>query len=468
MFGSTTSTGLFGNQSTPSKPGSLFGSTQPTSTQSTGLFGSQPTSTQFGSGGGNLFGSTQSATQSSGTGLFGTQPASTGTGLFGTNQSASAQPSTGGNLFGSTQPATQSSGTGLFGSTTQTGGSLFGTQNTTGGSLFGPNPSAQQQQQGQQSSSQRQLSEIVTEAIAIRTSLIEPKLYGDDSDATILRLNQLLAACGIGSGYYDKDKPPVTYDPSNPYFQFRAIGYCALSQHKDSDGIVAFILRQPADSLSAVQERQKLIDSIRLVLSENQPASAQPSTGGNLFGPTQPATQSSGNPITPNPDIHAHIINIRPLTEQLCEVELFVTKVGSGKINAKQLYAYLDHPDRTKIKQEKLPQCEKIVPRVEMSQEDIKRYLSSPPKGFSESEWRQAIIDNPDQQNLLPYPIYGYKELDDRRQRQLKERDVQRKSLQSLNDRLKTATQDIQQINGLKKIFHEDAKRLRHRILRIT
>uniref|UniRef100_A0A914PU13 Nucleoporin Nup54 alpha-helical domain-containing protein n=1 Tax=Panagrolaimus davidi TaxID=227884 RepID=A0A914PU13_9BILA len=218
---------------------------------------------------------------------------------------------------------------------------------------------------------------------------------------TIKYLVQLSAACGIGSGYYDEDKPPVTHGPSNPYFQFRAIGYCALSQHKDSKAIVAFILRQPADSLSAVQEQQKLIGSIRLVLSGN----------------------SSSNALG---------------------VELFVTKDGSGKIKAEELYAYLDHPDRIKIKQEKLSQCEKIVSRVEKNQGDIKRYLSSPPKGFSKSEWRQAIIYNPDQQNLLPYPIYGYKELDDRRQRHLKERDIQRKSLQNLNDRFKTATQDIQ------------------------
>uniref|UniRef100_A0A914YSN2 Nucleoporin Nup54 alpha-helical domain-containing protein n=1 Tax=Panagrolaimus superbus TaxID=310955 RepID=A0A914YSN2_9BILA len=191
-----------------------------------------------------------------------------------------------------------------------------------------------------------------------------------------------------------------------------------------------------ADSLSTQQERVKLTDSLFAVLGQN-------------------------------PDVHAHIVNIRPLTEILCEVEIFVTKVGSGKINAKELFAYLDHPDRANIKKEKLLQCVKIVPRVEMNHEDIKRYLSSPPKGFSENEWRQAIVDNPDQQNLLPYPIYGYKELDDRRQRQLKERDTQRKSLGNLNDRLKTAAQDIQQINGLKHMFNEDAKRLRYRILRI-
>uniref|UniRef100_A0AC35EWZ1 Uncharacterized protein n=1 Tax=Panagrolaimus sp. PS1159 TaxID=55785 RepID=A0AC35EWZ1_9BILA len=118
----------------------------------------------------------------------------------------------------------------------------------------------------QQSSNQRQLSEIVKEATAIRSSLIEPKHY---------------------------DKSPVEYDPSNPYFQFRAIGYCALSQHKDSDGIVAFVLRQSADSLSAVQEQQKLIDSIRPVQSGN--------FSFNVL---------RGNPTTPNPDIHAHIINI--------------------------------------------------------------------------------------------------------------------------------------------------------------
>lgn len=87
----------------------------------------------------------------------------------------------------------------------------------------------------------------------------EPKLYGDDSDSSIVRLNQLLAANGIGAGYYDKDKPSVNFDSFNPFFQFRAVGYCALSRHKDSDGLVGLVLGQPADSLSTPQEKQKVI-----------------------------------------------------------------------------------------------------------------------------------------------------------------------------------------------------------------
>jgi nuclear pore complex protein Nup98-Nup96 len=137
--------GLFGGggfgaaQNQQQKPGGLFGNTSST-TATGGLFGAQPA--QQPATGGGLFGSTNNQQQQTG-GLFGNKPAATG-GLFG-----STGTSGGGGLFGNSQQAQPAAG-GLFGSTSnqQQSGGLFGNKPAgtgLGSSLFGQ---SNQQQQG--------------------------------------------------------------------------------------------------------------------------------------------------------------------------------------------------------------------------------------------------------------------------------------------------------------------------------
>ena len=155
-FGSNTSGGLFGNNATQPKP-SLFGNNNTATTSSGfsfgggtatsgsggGLFGQNTNSAPFGNAGtqqtsGGLFGglnnSANNTTQNKG--LFG----NSGTG-FGTNTTTQTQ--TSGGLFG--QPAATNTSGGLFGNqnTTQnnTSGGLFGNSNTnTSGGLFSNQP----------------------------------------------------------------------------------------------------------------------------------------------------------------------------------------------------------------------------------------------------------------------------------------------------------------------------------------
>ncbi|VDN24706.1 unnamed protein product [Gongylonema pulchrum] len=56
-------------------------------------------------------------------------------------------------------------------------------------------------------------------------SLTAPDLYGDERDGIIASLNQLLAACGVGGGFYKADQQPVIYNAENPFYLFKAIGY---------------------------------------------------------------------------------------------------------------------------------------------------------------------------------------------------------------------------------------------------
>lgn len=169
MFGSTNNTssgggGLFGSSNTASSTGGggLFGANKPATT-TTG-FGSQPQqgSNLFGSSsntGGGLFGNQQQQQQQQANtsgGLFGNKPA-TGGGLFGAQANNTSNTSGGGLFGGQTNNTTNNTGGGLFGGKTNntannTGGGLFGGQSNTtgtntGGGLFGGQQQQQQQQQ---------------------------------------------------------------------------------------------------------------------------------------------------------------------------------------------------------------------------------------------------------------------------------------------------------------------------------
>uniref|UniRef100_A0A7E4VZ07 Nup54 domain-containing protein n=1 Tax=Panagrellus redivivus TaxID=6233 RepID=A0A7E4VZ07_PANRE len=436
---------MFGS-SKPASTNTLFGSTStPAANSGSSLFGAKPaTSTATG---GSLFGSTATpATSTAATGggfSFGAKPA--GTGLFG-NAATGTATATPKPLFGSMGPSQTS--TSLFANTAppvvsaaNTGSSLFGAKPTIGGtttgSLFGSTAPTTTNigGAGQPSEDVRSLQTIIGQATAMTAAVSGPKLYGDDRDASIAHLNQLLAAVGVGAGIYENNKPPVPFDHENIFFQFRGIGYCTLSHYKDSDGVVGLLLAQPESEFKTSAQRQKLLDTLY-----------------TIFGS--------------DPSIHAHFVDVRPVTEASCEIDIYVSKREFGRINAKQLFSYFDQKDKRAALQQQL-KVERLIPHIAMDNDDIRRYLSFPPRGFNDNEWKHAILNNPEPDALLPYPIYGFKDLAARRQRALTEAESQRKTLTELLGRFKEILQKVQQVDSLRRIQREDAERLRHRILRI-
>ena len=73
---------------------------------------------------------------------------------------------------------------------------------------------------------------------------------------------------------------------------------------------------------------------------------------------------------------------------------------------------------------------EAIIPKTGLSAEQLKQYLDTPPNGIDPLIWRQAKLDNPDPENLIPVPMIGFKEL----QKRLKHQEQQTKLHQARLD----------------------------------
>lgn len=72
-------------------------------------------------------------------------------------------------------------------------------------------------------------------------------------------LNQLLASCGVGKGYYKRGVEPYNFTIENPFYRLKSVGYNRLTKHKDSEGLVSLILKVGASQIESVQQKQKVI-----------------------------------------------------------------------------------------------------------------------------------------------------------------------------------------------------------------
>ncbi|VDN01417.1 unnamed protein product [Thelazia callipaeda] len=369
--------------------------------------------------------------------------------LFGTAVATTTQPS----LFG--MPTATTTQPSLFGSinTTSSQFSLFGNTSTTSassqpGGLFAPKMGTatgilssskpggifSTQTSTQQAPQFSTVQDLIQNSEYLIRSLTSPDLFGDERDGVVAKLNQLLAACGIGDGYHSGDQKPVAYNMDNPFYQFKAVGYSRRSDYADIDGIVALTLGINYEQLSTVAQRQKFIDSMNIVLGNNT-------------------------------NVRCHIELIRPLPDNQTEVLLYVIEKGKGRPSSKELCAYLKQP--TQETQLKNHFCVvTIVPRTTIDGAKKDAFVKNPPPGFDAQVWQQAVRENPDPEKLLPYPIRGFEQLRKRQDMQAAEIRLEERVFEDLKQRISKISNEL---NAGKNVFsyrQQRHKELSHRLLR--
>ncbi|VDP12283.1 unnamed protein product [Heligmosomoides polygyrus] len=363
--------------------------------------------------------------------MFGSVPQSgTTTSLFGGTTTTS------GGLFGSKPTATTASAaTTGFGSTGGTG--LFGSKPMTGG-LFG-SAAAQPAVETKQT-----IQGILQDSDALVRSLTKVELFGDERDDMIAKLNQLAAALGVGAGYYKDGQQPVQYNQGGPFHRIKAsgcsiaaIGYNRTSQHSDSDGIVALVVKAPVTEYQTSEQKQKFLDGLFVVLGSK-------------------------------PTIHAHIESVTALPDNFTEICIYVTEKFRGRIASKELSQYLNQATQkqqleTQLKVDK----DKIVSRVQMDKQQKELYLRDPPTGFDASLWTQAVKENPDPERLVPYPIRGFEQLRARQKGHIDNVHAQNHVVEAMKSRIAHIEANVSAVSvqlARQKVIQ---KQLSHRLLRV-
>ncbi|VDK83412.1 unnamed protein product [Litomosoides sigmodontis] len=341
-------------------------------------------------------------------------------------------------LFGSTTAAQLSTATPTF---AQSGG-LFGSKPGTATSSTGllssgikpaglPGTSTAQSAQASQFST---VQDLIQNSECLIKSLTSPDLFGDERDGIIAKLNQLLSACAVGSGYYKGDQQPISYTTENPFYQFKAIGYSRRSDYCDSDGIVALTLGINYEQLSNAVQRQKFIDSMNLILGNNT-------------------------------NVRAHIELIRPLPDNQTEVLLYVTEKGNGRSSSKELCAFLKQPaQETQMKNQLC--VVNVLSRITVDNAKKHAFIKNPPAGFDSQIWQQAVRENPDPDKLLPYPIRGFEQLRKRQELQAAEIRLEERVIEELKQRLVQINCKVTAGQNQCSYQRQRHKELSHRLLR--
>lgn len=89
-------------------------------------------------------------------------------------------------------------------------------------------------------------------------SLSGPELFNDDRNEVVAKLNQLLAAFGVGQGFYKNDQQPVNYNENNFFYRFKGVVYNRMCRHSEEDGLVVLILNVPVNQVNTDEMRNKV------------------------------------------------------------------------------------------------------------------------------------------------------------------------------------------------------------------
>ncbi|XP_050438374.1 probable nucleoporin Nup54 [Adelges cooleyi] len=433
-----------------------FGFNAPASTSFGFGMNTQTTSSPFGFGGTTTstaapsfgFGAPTSAGPTSTPSFgFGTVTTSA-TPSFGFGSSTNTTPAFGG--FGSsTVPATQSqsifSGLGqsqpvasiapsFGGFGASFGAKPFGT--TTSFALGQPSASTQGISNQLLHQHQQQQPTSNTNDIVIN-SIVNCKLFGDERDQIICKLNLLQACWGTGKGYYAlNNTPPVEYTPQNPLCRFKAITYSVKPTSSSRDALVTIIINKKMDDIRK-QEVQ---------LTSNLFA---------IFGS--------------KPNLSVHLDTLKWYTETKSMALIYVEeKLENGhtkRITNNDLVNYLMQPSPKQ--QLTTMGVENVFPYAGFTEENLRDYYEHPPAGIDLRVWKQAQADNPNPAVFIPVPIVGFSELCWKYKCHSEQVNVHKLALNSISDRLSELARKKTRVESKLDQYMDKMDQLTHRIVKV-
>ncbi|XP_040574305.1 nuclear pore complex protein Nup54 [Lepeophtheirus salmonis] len=291
-------------------------------------------------------------------------------------------------------------------------------------------PSMLQQPLQQQPQHLQQQQQQAPSLDLLYSSILQCSVFGDDRDGLLGRWNLLQASWGSGKAALNQNSI-IEIRPDNPLNRFKAIGYTALPSWKDEHELL---------SVNVKGKKPSEIDS-------------------NVFANGMQGIL--GN----RPEIKVVIESIVAVGDG-AEVTFYVKSLGAPqRASAEKILAYFYTPGPANNLKNAGLECP--VRRIAFSKEQVKEYLDSPPMGVDPRLWKQAQLDNPDPNKLIPVPMIGFKSLQQRIQCQ----EVQAKSYQGRLDSIAEEISDLQKRHQDTLALMTETKRkqleLGHRVLHV-
>ncbi|KRZ18284.1 Nuclear pore complex protein Nup54 [Trichinella zimbabwensis] len=235
-------------------------------------------------------------------------------------------------------------------------------------------------------------SNVSDEVVKYILAINNPQIYGDERDLIIARFNQVLIFSGVGKGFYASNSPAVEFPPQNPFCQFKFVGYNRKLLFKDEDGFIGLLINKPEEDVK--NNRQLLCDCLFQIMGSK-------------------------------PTISVQIENIKPAPGNKCYTVIYVVESNPStgvkrRISASETFAFFNQ-NNIKVQLQTQALVENIEIKAGVMDDKLKEYLAVPPSGFDSTVWRQAQVDNPDPDRLVPWPIQGFNELLARHRLQVQE-----------------------------------------------
>ncbi|KAI6191006.1 Nup54 domain-containing protein [Aphelenchoides bicaudatus] len=280
-------------------------------------------------------------------------------------------------------------------------------------------PSTQPAVQAAPIQPQQTMQQLIQDTATLVKSVSGPEIFNDDRNEVVAKLNQLLAAFGIGQGFYRNDQQPVTYNEKNLFYRFKGVVYNRVSRHTDDEGLVVLLLGVPFEKVNTDESKIKVAEQID-----------------SVFGM--------------NVGVKSIVDSVKAVENDLTLVTITAYEQNKGRVAATTLSKFLNQNDKMSGLQTRL-QCKKVFPLVAPSKADREKFLNTPPDGFDPNLWRQGVRSNPDPERFLSQPIYGFDKVFERKRMQNNSKAAQSAILNELLRLAVHLLQDLRQGYALNK-----------------
>ena len=267
---------------------------------------------------------------------------------------------------------------------------------------------------------------------ALYQSVMQVQLFNDTRDGIIAKLNMLQASWGQGKAFYSNQSQPLTLAQDNPLCRFKAVGYSVIPKHDNAEGLVSIAISKKVSEVEA--GKAQFVSSL---------------------------TQLLGN----KPGLTVSVEAIKE-TGETCEVVITVSENVNGQLKktpAQDLSNFL----QTQAAQLKVYSVTGVHPKLGFSKKELEEYLNTAPSGVDPRLWKQAVVDNPSPDKMIPVPLIGFKSLQARISAQENQNKAQCGRLDVLAQEIETLKKkQADAIAALTEAKRKEAE-LAHRVLRV-